>query len=231
MQDSVHEQLAALRNALKSRYLLEDIEVKVAGREWRLSSVRLNSLLKQHPDETETFPHGLLLWPAAFVLAEWLSVEPSLVAGKRVLEIGSGVGLPGLTARSLGGQVTQTDYQRESLMLTEINALQNGFADIQRFQADWRSFPETGRFDVVLGADVLYSRELRPALSVLFAERLEPEGLVMLADRLPANVDYFTPRMEREGWDCSIELCRTIWEEEEREIGLMFARRSQGSRG
>lgn len=231
MEGSVRERLAALRAALESRYVLEDITVPAAGQEWRISSVRLNSLLARHPDETETFPHGLLLWPAAFVLAEWLIVEPSLVAGKSVLEIGAGVGLPGLTARRLGAQVTQTDYQPCSLMLTEMNALQNGITDIARFQADWRSFPEAGSFEVILGADVLYSRELRPALSALFAEHLQSDGLVVLADRLPANIDYFTPRMEREGWDCSVELCRTVWEAEEREIGFMFARRCQGSRG
>jgi predicted nicotinamide N-methyase len=231
MQSSDYERLAALRAALESRYVLEEISVRAAEREWKLSSVRLDSLLSRHPDETETFPHGLLLWPAAFVLAEWLTAEPWLVAGRRVLEIGAGVGLPGLTARSLGAHVTQTDYQSCSLLLTEMNALQNGLTDIARFQADWRSLPDVGPFDVILGADVLYRRDLRPALSALFAKQLGRDGLVMLADRLPANIGYFTPRMEREGWECDIRMGKTTWEREEREIGVMFARSRQESRG
>ena len=63
-------------------------------------------------EELEHFPYGFLLWEASVALARKLAANPSLVAGKRVLELGAGVGLaPGIVARSLGAEVWQTDHQ------------------------------------------------------------------------------------------------------------------------
>ncbi|GAQ84577.1 hypothetical protein KFL_001950100 [Klebsormidium nitens] len=53
---------------------------------------------------------GCKVWKAAVLLGDQLSADPSLVAGKSVLEIGSGCGLCGFLATKLGAQdVTLTD--------------------------------------------------------------------------------------------------------------------------
>ena len=50
--------------------------------------------------------------PAGALLAEHIAAEPGLVAGKRVLELGSGCGLAGLTAAATGAaHVLLTDTE------------------------------------------------------------------------------------------------------------------------
>jgi predicted nicotinamide N-methyase len=48
------------------------------------------------------------MWPSAVVLSQWLVTNPSVVHGKRVLEIGAGCGLTGLVAARL-----QKQYAKE----------------------------------------------------------------------------------------------------------------------
>ena len=55
--------------------------------------------------EADSF--GLFLWPSARVLARYLwSRRSELLAGKTVLELGAGTGLPGLVAALPGSQAT-----------------------------------------------------------------------------------------------------------------------------
>ena len=49
--------------------------------------------------------HGRVVWPSSLVLAAWLEAHPELARGKRVVELGCGVGVGGLTAAKLGALV------------------------------------------------------------------------------------------------------------------------------
>jgi hypothetical protein len=53
---------------------------------------------------------GYFLWPAATILARFIVGNPSLFAGKRVMEIGAGLGLCGLVAGRVAKEVLLTDY-------------------------------------------------------------------------------------------------------------------------
>lgn len=80
------------------------------------------------------------MWPSAVVLSQWLVTNPSVVRGKRVLEIGAGCGLTGLVAARLQKQYSKecanhlTDpfmsdgqRQRQEVILSDFNTtvLQN----------------------------------------------------------------------------------------------------------
>lgn len=59
---------------------------------------------------------GLRLWEAGAVLAEYLMAKPSLVRNKKVLELGSGVGLTALVVAVCGAKsVYGTDYSQAAL--------------------------------------------------------------------------------------------------------------------
>ena len=47
----------------------------------------------------------LCVWDCAVVLARYLEKQAGSLKGKRVIELGCGVGLPGLVAYSLGAEV------------------------------------------------------------------------------------------------------------------------------
>lgn len=54
---------------------------------------------------------GLYLWPSSLLLAQLVWANRDEFAGKVVMELGAGVGLPGVTAAAVGARVTLTDRQ------------------------------------------------------------------------------------------------------------------------
>jgi len=81
----------------------------------------------------EQFPSkstGLIVWPAALCLCKYLlhlyEIEKQFFEKKRVLELGSGLGLCGLFAAAFGSEkVILTDRSLEVLELLERNVKKN----------------------------------------------------------------------------------------------------------
>ena len=124
------------------------------------------------------------LWPSGQRLAEQIAGPlAAQIAGRRVIELGCGLGAPGLAAARAGGDVVMTDGEDEALALAAANAAANGLVvDVARLR--WGEVPAAwrGRFDVVLGADVTYDpRERSPLLATIEA-LLAPGGAAWLAD-------------------------------------------------
>src|SRR5581483_5896757 len=115
-------------------------EIAIGARAYRVTAVQNQDALLDAAEELEHFPYGFLLWESAVGLARWLAADPARVAGRSVLELGAGVGLPGIVAQALGAQVWQTDHQKGALLVARENARQNGVGDIQQFLADWRDW-------------------------------------------------------------------------------------------
>ena len=132
--------------------LLTTFELTIAGRGWQITALRDADAMQRLYHTLERRPHGYLLWESAIVMAGQLAQDAAAIEGKRVLELGAGVGLPGLVARGLDAQVWQTDLLPGALALAAYNAQQNGIADIEYFQADWLQWSHTGRYDLILGA-------------------------------------------------------------------------------
>ena len=122
-----------------------------------------------HIAEAASVEYGACVWGAAVVLGVKLATEPSLVEGKRVLELGCGGGLAGLTALACrAAHVTFTDLGSErhwrSLLVHATST--NGIPDAHHattplpwgdMEAAKRVIAEHGPFDVVLASDCLFS--------------------------------------------------------------------------
>jgi predicted nicotinamide N-methyase len=99
--------------------------------------------------------------------------------GQRVIELGSGLGLPSLAAARSGAEVLAIDVAPEAIELLQANARRNGLR-VEAALADWSSpapLLERGPFDLVLGADVLYERQNTAPLVALLP-RLAPEAWI-----------------------------------------------------
>ena len=109
---------------------------------------------------------GDVVWPAGLALARLIAHCPSLVAGKRVLEVGAGLGVVGNAALRAGASaVCMCDVDGDMLRLAKASALENAPEDPSRAATlvlDWSAIPETfcvsvgEKYDVVVAADVLY---------------------------------------------------------------------------
>jgi predicted nicotinamide N-methyase len=148
--------------------------------------------------DDEFLPYWAELWPAATALAEAL---PD-VRGRRVVELGCGLGVTALVAAARGADVVATDWAEDAIDLLRRNAERNGL-DLRAEVRDWRE-PWAERFDLAVAADVLYERRnIEPVLARL--RELAPDALVGLAGRpyeqeflrRAAPVEVIAPRVVR----------------------------------
>lgn len=191
--------------SLRERLPLETHAVVVSNRTWQITCVRSRAGLATAGDHHEYDLYGLLLWESAVGLARKLTQQAAQVQGKQVLELGAGVGLPGLVARSLGANVRQTDYQADALALAVWNAQQNEITGIETFLADWRSWRHPPRYDLILGADILYDATLHFYLESIFRRNLLPGGRLLLADPGRPQALDFAVQLEAHGWHIELQ--------------------------
>ncbi len=156
-------------------------------------------------DRDERLPYWADLWPSSIALARHVSGMD--LSGKRVVEVGCGVGLPAMAALTNGAEVTVTDHYEAALDFALHNARENTGCSFAAAMLDWR-VPETwrdateaGRFDVLLGADVLYEpRNVEPLADVVEA-LLTPEGEALFADPGRREAGKFLEEMGRRGFE------------------------------
>ena len=144
-------------------------------------------------------PYGVALWPSAIALSLEVATRSGTFAGRSVLELGAGTGLPGIVAAALGGRVVQTDRNELTLQLCRRNGERNRVAIDYRL-ADWTSWEETGKYDWILGADVLYGEALHPQLRRIFAANLRAGGRILLADPFRSMSLRLLEAMEADRW-------------------------------
>ena len=137
----------------------------------------------------EYMPYWADLWPAARMLAKAILRE-SWTPGQRALEIGCGLGLPGIAALAMGLRVTFSDYDATALHFAAENARANGFPDFDTLQMDWRYPPEDTQFPILLASDLIYEMRNVAPLVALIQKLLEPGGVCWLTDqdRVPSHV-------------------------------------------
>jgi predicted nicotinamide N-methyase len=136
----------------------------------------------------EYMPYWADLWPAARMLAKVLLHE-SWTPGLETLEVGCGLGLPGIVALSCGLPVTFSDYDPCALHFAARNARLNGFDAFRTLQLDWRSPPAELRVPVLLASDLIYElRNIEPLVAFI-KQVLAPGGVCYLTDqdRIPAH--------------------------------------------
>jgi predicted nicotinamide N-methyase len=109
-------------------------------------------------DEDEFLPYWAELWPSGVALAG--AVARLDLRGRRVLELGAGLGLPSLAAALGGADVLATDWADDAVALLRANAARNGIP-LRAERVRWdEPQPLLGEapWELVLGADLLYEQ-------------------------------------------------------------------------
>ncbi|XP_031278923.1 uncharacterized protein LOC116137379 [Pistacia vera] len=154
----------------------EMIEVNLKG-----CSFKIKVLSKEYQHTCKST--GLMLWESARLMAAVLARNPTIVAGKRVLELGSGcAGICSMAAVGSADLVVATDGDRKALDLLSENVTSNlrppvlGKLISKRLEWGNRDHIEAikdeniGGFEVILGTDVTFVAE---AILPLFATAKE----------------------------------------------------------
>ena len=188
-------------------FKLQEYRLRQGGREW---TVLHTGAVLTRDDELRVIgtnevrlPYGVAIWPSAIALVHEIAARPHDFSGRRVLELGAGTGLPGIVAASLGASVVQTDRDELALHLCRRNGERNGFTAIDYRLADWTEWTDTGRYDWIIGSDILYGESLHPHLRQIFDTNLARAGRILLADPFRATGFRLLEDMEGEGWKVS----------------------------
>jgi predicted nicotinamide N-methyase len=148
-----------------------------------------------HPDVLdERIPYWADLWASAIGLSTYLADNPPLVAGKSVLEIGCGLGLPSIVAGKLGAETVHlTDYLPEAVDFAKLNWQQNLLMENVAFSTlDWRKPTPQYAADILLAADVAYEKRAFEPLLDAFKVLVKPNGLIIIAEpSRPVSTAFF----------------------------------------
>ena len=129
-------------------------------------------------------PYWAVLWRSGVALAR--AVERMDLRGRRVIELGCGLGLPSLAAARAGAEVLATDEDPEALELIELNAALNG-VEVRTGELDFRDHERRSGspgFGLVLAADVLYEEaSVKPLIELLPA--LAADAMIASPGRKP----------------------------------------------
>lgn len=208
----------SLRNYLTSKYDVVEIEFRVAGTTFSLLKVRdTNALVDAINPQTfaddERLPYWADVWTSSLELARWC-LEEADMRGKRVLELGCGLGLVGIAAAHAGAIVTLSDYEQDALNFSRHNLMRNLSEEILStncnvIQLDWRHPPPLEPFDLILAADVVYERRMFAPLIDLLRRLLAPDGYAVVTEPGRSIGESFFALIQEEGFHLTTTACRT----------------------
>lgn len=153
-----------------------------------------------------------LLWPSGAHLAARMALRP-VCPGERILEIGCGLALASLVAHRRGADVTASDYHPLAESFLRENLRLNGLAPMKYRHGDWNApellpgqeggpgaFVVQGRFDLIIGSDLLYERDADAALAGFIARHSSLTGEVWIVDPYRSNRAVFNRQMAAQGF-------------------------------
>jgi predicted nicotinamide N-methyase len=140
------------------------------------------------------------VWPAGRVLAQAMSDFD--VGGKRILELGCGLGLSSLVLQRRQADITASDHHPLAEEFLTYNAALNGLGPPAYLDLAWTlPQPALGRFDLIIGSDLLYERGHAEQLSILVANHAQPGAEVLITDPGRGNSGAFTTALKRQGFE------------------------------
>ena len=159
-----------------------------------------------------TWPLFGLLWPSGAQLAARMALRPVL-AGERILELGCGLALPSLVGHRRGADITASDCHPLTRGFLQANLVLNQLLPMKYRHGHW-SQPGSlkqedgapaidmvrGRFDLIIGSDLLYERDHAALLAGFIAHHANPAAQVLIADPGRGYVSPFSALMLAQGY-------------------------------
>ncbi len=163
-----------------------------------------------------TWPLFGLMWPSGQMLAERLGRR--VVGTERILEVGCGLGLASLVAHRRGADITASDHHPLAGAFMAHNASLNALPPLPYRHGDWAAAQlehaagsegdrtlVNGRFDLIVGADLLYDRDASSQLAPFIAAHAAPNAEVWIIDPDRSNRGAFHRGMDAAGFTRSEE--------------------------
>lgn len=142
-----------------------------------------------------------VIWPAGYALAHVVNHCP--IKNKRILEVGCGIGLASLVLNRRLADITATDYHPKAEAFMRVNTELNGDRTIPFERTSWQdSNDRLGKFDLIIGSDVLYEEGNVNNLISFIAAHARPSTQVLIVDPGRGQTNRFARGMAEEGYGC-----------------------------
>jgi predicted nicotinamide N-methyase len=187
-------------------YEVEIVNHHIGGSDFRIRAL-LNRQQFSDPDGSAeragvapaSWPLFGVVWPAGLALAEEMSHFP--IAGKSILELGCGIALTSLVLARRGADITACDYHPLAEAFLQHNVALNQLPALPFRTAPWLGpNPLLGRYDLIVGSDLLYERDHATLLAGFIALHTHPASQVLIADPGRGYVSTFSALMANLGY-------------------------------
>lgn len=187
-------------------YEVETVNHRIGGSDFRIRAL-LNRQQFSDPDGSAeragvppaSWPLFGVVWPAGLALAEEMSHFP--IAGKSILELGCGIALTSLVLARRGADITACDYHPLAEAFLQHNVALNQLPALPFRTAPWLGpNPLLGRYDLIVGSDLLYERDHAELLAGFIGQHAQPASQVLIADPGRGYVSPFSALMTELGY-------------------------------
>jgi predicted nicotinamide N-methyase len=162
-------------------------------------------------DEIPEPPYWAHRWIGAAAVARYLA-EPTIdLAGRAVLDLGCGVGLTGLVAAARGADVWFADRAPAALEFVAASLERNALPG-HPVALDFVRDRPARRFDLVIGAEIVYEPAAYAPLAEFLDAAVAPGGELLLTDAFRSDATTFFATLERRGFR-GRRMPRREWEE------------------
>lgn len=139
------------------------------------------------------------IWPSARLLANLMQTWQ--FAGRRILEAGCGLGLASLVIHRRLGDITASDCHPLVETFLRDNQRRNALPFMKYTSGNWAGAnPGLGRFDLIIGSDILYERSHPQQLAEFMNRHLLADAEVIVIDPGRSNRRAFTDSMAIHGF-------------------------------
>lgn len=140
-----------------------------------------------------------VVWGSGELLAH-LMVDYQ-IEGKRILEVGCGIALGSLVLNHRHANITATDYHPEAGNFLLENTKLNQDKAIPFVRTGWAdAVSELGKFDLIIGSDLLYEAEHVELLARFIHQHAAEHCEILLIDPLRGNHARFSKKMVALGY-------------------------------
>ena len=144
-----------------------------------------------------------LIRHSAFGIRHLLTPEPRTLNPPTVLDLGCGMGLSGTIAAALGAKVLFADIEPPALLFAQLNSLPWS-SRIRTRKLNWRTDRLAERFDLIIGADILYERAQWEYQEPFLRHHLAAGGTILLGEPGRQTGDLFVDWIRQHGWQLQI---------------------------
>jgi predicted nicotinamide N-methyase len=205
-----HELRAAIEATGPLR--VDDVPLPGAG-----ATIRITRPYPVIGDRNHQVPYWSEIWPSGVIIAGVIARDPSVLHGRRVLELGPGVGVTAVAALRAGAELVLADSEPDSLQFCAFNGLDQASVEPTTVRVNWRTptaelFDLAGEgFSLVLAADALYEEEDVKPFMALIERIVAPGGELWLAEPGRDPAERFVKLMRKRGWHGREEQYDSLW--------------------